>query len=267
MNINYKIKALLPYLYIFLFAYIINAVLFGYLPQNGEELNTKTDKQITYNRYNTFFNKTKEIKKETIQEKEYFPIDKIRVKAIFIENENENFGLVILEDKNTNKSSLLSVGQTFKSFTLVKLFKNYVLLKKDEKKYKVILLKPSSNIEYSILKAKKETLLVKETAVKISRTYLNTYVKNLSKVWNNISIEEVKINNKIQGFKINKITKKSFFTKLGLKKGDIIKRVNNKNVDSYEYVFSLYKNINKIEYFLIEVLRDNKTVELNYEIN
>lgn len=265
MNINYKIKALLPYLYIFLFAYIINTVLFVYLPKNGEELNTKTDKQITYYRYNTFFNKTKEIKKETIQEKEYFPIEKIRVKAIFIEN--ENLGLVILEDKNTNKSSLLSVGQKFKSFTLVKLFKSYIVLKKDEKKYKVILQKSSSNIEYSILKAKKENLLVSERAVKISRTYLNTYVKNLSKVWNNISIEEVKINNKIQGFKINNITKKSFFTKLGLKKGDIIKRVNNKNIDSYDYVFSLYKNINNIEYFLIEVLRDNKTVELNYEIN
>jgi len=267
MNINYKIKSLLPYLYIFLLAYTLNAILFTFLPKSGVKLALKANNQITYSRYNLFFNKNKEIKKVAIPEKEYFSIEQIRVKAIFIENENENSGLVILEDKNTNKSSLLSVGQKFKSYTLETLFNNYIVLEKDAKKYKVILLKPSSKLEYSILKDKKENLIQSESGIKISRAYLNTYVKDLSKVWNNISIKEIKVKNKVQGFKINNISQNSIFEKLGLKKGDIITRVNNKNVDSYDYVFSLYENINKIEYFLIEVLRNNQTLELNYEIN
>lgn len=265
MNINYKLKLLLPYLYIFLFAYGVNAVLFSYLPKNSIQNKIESKNQINYSTYNTFFNKAPLIKEEESMKKEYFTVDKIRVKAIYAQKNNE--GLAILEDKNTKKSSIITVGQNFKTYTLKKLFNTYIILEKDEKEYKVVLLKLSSNVEYSINKEKKEELKISQTGISISRVYLNTYMNNLSKVWNNISIKEIKIKNKIKGFQIINITQNSMFDKLGLKKGDVIKRVNKKNIDSSAYAFELYKNINEMEHFSVEVLRNNKMVELNYEIN
>jgi len=71
---------------------------------------------------------------------------------------------------------------------------------------------------------------------------------------------------KIDGFKINRIANKSIFKELGLRKGDIIKGVNNIILKSYADAFKLYKNINKIDNLNFTILRDNQIMEMEYDI-
>lgn len=107
----------------------------------------------------------------------------------------------------------------------------------------------------------------KENGAVVKREYLNSYISNVEKIWSNISIQELKNGDKIEGFKIENINKDSVFEKLGLKKGDVIKSVNNNVLSSYAEAFKVYNNIENTKYLNIEILRNNEVVELNYEID
>ena len=72
---------------------------------------------------------------------------------------------------------------------------------------------------------------------------------------------------KITGFRINSVTKNSVFDKLGLKQGDIIKSVNNIAMSNYQDAFNMYNKINTIKYFNMKIIRNNKEMELDYEID
>ena len=110
-------------------------------------------------------------------------------------------------------------------------------------------------------------IIVSEDKISVSREYLNLYISNSDKIWREILIKETKDSKgKINGFKVKGLSKKSVFKKLGLKKGDIIKIVNNIELKSYDDAFGIYKKIDKIQDLNIEILRGNTEMELYYEI-
>ena len=88
-----------------------------------------------------------------------------------------------------------------------------------------------------------------------------------SKQAGNTFTQEIQNENKIEGFKIERINKDSAFAKLGLKEGDIIKSVNNSVLESYADAFKVYNNMENTKYLNMEILRNNEIVELNYEID
>ena len=110
-------------------------------------------------------------------------------------------------------------------------------------------------------------IIIKNNGATVSRDYLNSYIKDIDKVWKNIEISELKNGDNLDGFKINNINKDSVFAKIGLKEGDIIKMVNNSVLSSYADALKVYGNMENTRYINMQVLRNNEVVELNYEIN
>ncbi len=101
----------------------------------------------------------------------------------------------------------------------------------------------------------------------ISRKDIERYTKAPESIWKDISIKELKDKNKIIGFKVTGINPNSKFAYLGLKKGDIIIKVNNVALTSYKVAIDIYKNIDKLESVQIVVIREKQEKELVYEIN
>ena len=66
---------------------------------------------------------------------------------------------------------------------------------------------------------------------------------------------------------MTRIDPNSQLATLGLKKGDIIIKVNNKVLKTYNDVFGIYNNIDKLDAINLVVQRNNQEVELTYEIN
>ena len=153
---------------------------------------------------------------------------------------------------------------------LTKLYKHYVLFEKAAKEYRLDIKLDNKNINYEVEQTVdniKENLVISNDSVTVKRDYLNSYINDIEKVWNNISINEVKKNGVLEGFKISSVAKESVFAKLGLKKGDIIKSINNNVLTSYADAFKVYNNINNTQYLNLEILRNNEIMELNYEID
>ncbi|XPV67452.1 MAG: hypothetical protein ACNI25_09000 [Halarcobacter sp.] len=262
-------KKLIIYIYIILFAYILNTVLFIFLPKSGVEFVDEDNVSINYKKYSGFYSlsnnsdvaKPKEIKTVAT-------LSKYQLKAVY--STSTNGGWAIIEDKSSHKSIILAQYEKFNAYTLTKLFKTYIVFEKNLKEFKLEL-PTDEDVKYELTNNlsnnTKEKISFSNGKIKVKRDYLNSYVNDIDKVWNNIAITDVRVGNKIEGFKVDRVNLNSVFGKLGLVKGDVIKSINGTKMNSYADAFKVYNQINNIDYLSIEVLRNNEIVELNYEID
>lgn len=291
MNINFSsiIKYLMPFFIILSMAYLLNSILYFMLPSKGIEFVEQQNIALDYRKFNVrqflYVKVIKVVKKppppvvikvvkkpppvviKVVKKPEYQLLVNIVLKAIYAIDETQ--GLIIIEDK-TKKTYMLSVGENFKEYELVRIYPNYVIFFKSNKEYK-LKLNNNKNLKFSITKKSKSqddvNIMVLEDKIVIQRTYLNSYINDFNKIWNDISIIEHKNKNgHIVGFKVTNLNTQSIFEKLGLRQGDIITSVNNIELKSYNSAFSLYKKINKMKDLTMQVLRNSREVELQYEI-
>ena len=59
----------------------------------------------------------------------------------------------------------------------------------------------------------------------------------------------------------------SDFSKLGLRRDDVIKSINGQEINSYNRAFETYKNIQNVENLTMVIKRGKEEMELEYEIN
>ena len=273
MNINFNIllQKILPFAFVILVAYIMTSLFSLFLPKSGIDFTEDSSSSLVYERYNGFYSKVSAINTpkidKKIERKSIETLSKYQLKAVY--STTSNGGWAIIEEKSSNKSTILEQFQKFNGYTLTKLFRNFVIFEKDLKEFKIEL-PNEKEINYEVEKQTvlgNENIIVNEDSVRIKRNYLNAYVNDIEKVWKNIAIEDIRKNGKIEGFKIEKVNTNSIFGKLGLVQNDVIKTINGKKITSYSDAFKIYNEINKLEYLTIEVLRNNEIVELNYEID
>jgi len=279
LNTNSNIiKNIAIFISLVVIAYIINLVLYFYLPKQKPIMEQSSSSVLEYVRYN-FDNSLKEkvapqkVQKEVVKKKqEYQLLSNITLVAI-IDLGNGN-GVITLVQKGLSDTIILGIDEEFKGYKLKEVYKDFVIFVKNDKQYRLTLNlddTPKFTVdeekkEKEVLEKVDENIQVNDNSINVKREYLNSYIQNFDKIWKDIAISENKVGRSIDGFKINGIKKGSAFEKLGLKKGDIIKKVNNIELKSYNDAFKLYNKIDKTEALLITILRDNKEMEINYEI-
>lgn len=283
MNINLSsiVKTFIPFFVIALVAYIIGSLLYFKLPKSNDlELKSKDDYRLEYKKYKIRSSmeekvvKKAPVKKKPPKKKEYQLISNIILKAIYASPNNK--GWIIISEKSSSATHILTIGDEFKKFKLKSVFKTYVIFTKNGKEYKLSMgdekQKPKYTIKKEEVKVKKEEKKIpleieeKNGDFEIKRALVNDYIKNPMKIWKNIKIKERLVDGKIDGFRVMDLTNKSIFKKLGLRRGDIIKKVNNIVLGSYADAFKLYKKIDKIENLNFVIIRDGQEMEIDYEI-
>jgi len=269
-SFNTFIEKMMPYAYVILVAYIFSTIVFLFLPKFGINHKRGVNTTLGYQKYDVFhslnnFKKTETRKKVAVKKVEN--LSKYTLKAIY--STVLNGGWIIVEKKADRKSIILEKGQRMGDYTLMKLYKTYVIFEKNSKEYKLELTK-EKELSYNILKEtnlNNQEIIVRGDDTLIKRNYLNSYVNNMEKVWKDISIKEIMKNGEIDGFEVTRINNNSVFQKLGLKPKDIIKSVNGEELKSYADAFKIYNRIDDLDFMVIQILRNNRIMELNYEIN
>jgi len=197
---------------------------------------------------------------------------------------SEDSTVITVEYKR--KSKVLSRGEKINGFTLEGAGSNFATFSKNAKTYRVDLIKskkstgsrssikaasrpsPSSSKESSKEPAKVEGEVTDAGDHKIiDKSLIEHYAKNMDDIYKNIGISEVKEDGKIKGFRITFVRRGSPFSKLGLKRGDVIKSINGQEITSYNPAFETYKNIQDVENLTMVIKRGKEEMELEYEIN
>ncbi len=270
-NFNKLIQKSLIYIFLILSAYILCTILFFFLPKEGIDNRVNVSTNLKYTKYDGFYS-TAPVFRNTVVikkvKKDIKTLSKYTLKAIY--STTSNGGWLNMENNSNRQSYILSQGENIEDYTLTKLYRNYVIFEKNKKEYILEIKQSKQKVNYNmseVINDIKQNIVVSNDNVKITRSYLNSYVNDIDKVWKDINIQEIRENGKIDGFKVFRVSKKSVFSKLGLRKGDIIKSINNNTLTSYAEAFKVYNNMSDTKYLNLEILRNNEIMELNYEID
>jgi general secretion pathway protein C len=220
--------------------------------------------------YHVSFIKGHNSKKPTIK-KPIANIKDIKLVAIY-----SDFGNVVATIVYQHKTKVIAKGDVINGFKLIDGTNNYAIFSKNNKVYKVDLQTKPLDIKNRITVVKNnvnnyvnnsDDSIVDAGDYKIiDRGLFEHFATNMDDIYKNIGIKESNKDNK-KVFQISFIKRGSPFAKLGLKRGDIIKSINGQEIDSYMAAFSAYKNIKDAEGLNMVIIRNNKQMELNYEIN
>ena len=193
---------------------------------------------------------------------------------------SEDSTVITVEYKR--KSKVLARGDKINGFTLEGAGNNFATFSKNAKTYRVDLIKSKKSTgSTSSIKAvsrtspssSKEPAKVEGEVTDagdhkiIDKSLIEHYAKNMDDIYKNIGISEVKEDGKIKGFRITFVRRGSPFSKLGLKRGDVIKSINGQEITSYNAAFETYKNIQNVENLTMVIKRGKEEMELEYEIN
>jgi general secretion pathway protein C len=180
---------------------------------------------------------------------------------------NKDKGFVIIAMRSApKKTSIVSVGEVFKGYTLKEITLTGSIFEKNGKDYVLYLKKPDNKTGQYIQNVGR-TERASDAPIDVTRSDISHYIKNPKEIWNEISIVEIKDGKKIKGFKVTKLKEMSKLASLGLKVGDLIIKANNVKFVSYADVLNIYKHIDKLDALQLVVIRNNQEVELVYEIN
>jgi general secretion pathway protein C len=199
------------------------------------------------------------------------PPKKVEKKAVYQLSEMKLIGLyrsnelsfVTIDDHG--KSVILQTGEQYKGYRLVMVKTDEAIFEKAGHRYRLALEKPKQP-DGKAIRYQEQTLYQEDGAVFIKKREVNQYAKNLRRVWQNIGIQEVIRNHRLQGFKVTWVKRGSIFEKLGLRKGDLIIGANNRRFQAYSDVYDIYKNINRIDSLKLTIIRNNEEKELEYEL-
>lgn len=291
MNLSYSMKLILPFIGVVLAALLIDFIIYLNLPKDIIKVKyiEKPVKLDKIDSNTTIVEKKvikKVIKKNVKEKKKQFDISKdISLKVIFVDGTDS---WVVVSQKNSEKTTSVNIGDIFNNYKLESVFDEFAVFLRDGVKYKIYLINNKTKFEIldsvqdnrnlDNIKSNEMDTKVKfskyiesniddtKEVVKVNKVLINSYKKDFTKIWDEINIKEIKESGKINGFKINNILSQSVFNKLGLKKNDIIKSVNGIKIKSYMDAFKIYNNIDTIKTINIGIIRDNKNMELKYEV-
>jgi general secretion pathway protein C len=221
--------------------------------------------------YRVKFLKQEQKTSKPVIKKHIANIKDIQLVAIYSDLDN-----VVVTVIYKNKTKVLAKGDKINGFKLISGTKDDALFEKNSKQYKIELIKTKSNNKSSIkvissnMKQSKdfdkEGIVDKGDHKLIDRKIFEHFANNMDDIYKNIGIKEIKKKNKKE-FQISFVKRGSPFAKLGIKRGDIIKSINGQAIDSYGAAFKAYGGIKGADMLTVIVIRNNKELELEYEIN
>ncbi|MDD2451643.1 MAG: PDZ domain-containing protein [Sulfurovum sp.] len=195
--------------------------------------------------------------------------------------------ITVVTVRHKGKTKVLSKGEMINGFVLEGAGSDFATFSKEEKLYTVTLIKPKKssrgtgsiktvNGPDSISQEKSSTDQAKMPSGEIvdagdrkivDRSLLTHYTTNMDDIFKDIGIQDMKEGDRVTGFRVKFVRRGSHFAKLGLQRGDIIKSVNGQEINSYNAAFGIFKEVQNMSNMTLVIIRDNKEMELEYEVN
>ena len=180
-----------------------------------------------------------------------------------------------------NKTKVLSRGEEINGFILEGAGSNFATFSKHSKTYQLSLIKSkkgakdvsrtksvpaSRGTQSSSSKAEGDIVDAGDHRI-VDKSLVEHYAKNIEEITKDIGIVDQKEGKNLKGFRVTFVRKNSHFSKLGLRRGDVIKSINGQEITSYNDAMNVYKNIDKMDGLSLTIKRGKEEMELEYEIN
>ncbi len=100
-----------------------------------------------------------------------------------------------------------------------------------------------------------------DETISISRTELDAALGDFVKIGREVEMAVV-----TDGIELRRVAKESFFHRMGMRSGDLIKKVDGKVIKNLDDAAGVYARLGKARTFTIELVRGGATITLRYQI-
>lgn len=165
---------------------------------------------------------------------------------------------VILE-KGKREQNLYHPGETVQGAILRKVLRNKVILEVNGKNeiLEMEMAKNDTKGSGRISSARGENITV-------AHDDLQNSLKNINSLLTQVRIRPLIKNGKPDGLVLSRIKRNSIFAKLGLKNGDVVKRIDNRVIRTPDDAFTFYNRLKSGSEISLEIGRGSETKVFNY---
>ena len=154
------------------------------------------------------------------------------------------------------------LGDIIKGFKITTISQNSAILTKNDQEVVLYL-----NTGGAPLQSEEFVKQVNETSWMVSSDKLTAMVSDINQYAGQIIAFQHRENGKPAGFRIRHLKQGNDFEKMGIKNGDIIRKVNNLEVNDISDVLKVAYQLSNDTTFNVEVERNNQPTILNYQLD
>ncbi len=246
------------------------------LPKEGISINKSKIGETLYYRYNLASEDQLEEIKPIAQKKHKKSIAMRNMVLTAIYSQEERSVIVV---KKGPKSYVLATGDNIDGFVLQYATAKSAYFKKSKKTYSLKMTnkksKQSSSVDNLVQAPKssktkenvgKNTISTTGDTREIPKSMIEKYSSDFRSIIRDIGLRPYRQDGQISGYKVRFIRHGSPMSKLGLKKGDIIKAINGEEIIDPSVPMSFIKKASKLESLTITIQRQNQDKDLEYEV-
>lgn len=186
-------------------------------------------------------------------------LGKISLQACYSES-NKKF----IVFKEGRKSIFLDLNQVYKNAKLVEIGLDYAIFLKNGKRVKLVL---ENTKTVSQNKTVSQLPSQAEGYIGVKRAGFKKYTQNIRHALRDIRIQEMKKNKKFAGLRLSYIRRGSFFDRMKLKVGDVIKSIDGNELNSIMDLLPYYNRLDDTTTLRVGFERNGVMKEIIYEIN
>jgi general secretion pathway protein C len=199
----------------------------------------------------------------------------VRLRGTAVRDKGESFA--VIEDRNTRKEDLYRIGDIILGEAkVVQIFESRVILLRDGEKETLELFvekEPPKRRRSEVVSSQSPPPVLGKGIRRlganrwsVSREEVESAKANLSQLMTQVRIVPNFAEGKPDGFRLLSIKRGSLFDRLGLRNGDVIRRINGVFLDNPQKVFELYEELESGQSISVDILRGKREQTFNYEL-
>lgn len=191
--------------------------------------------------------------------------------------ENSKYSVALIRDRTNNTTKYYSTGDDLLGASLMKIERFRIIIQREGRLETLELQAAKSNVPTRSSRPGPGLAPARPTNVSfeeigpgrflIPENTVNDLMGNLPQIMRDArAVPNIGPDNRIDGFKMLEIKPNSIFEKLGLQNGDIVRRVNDEDLNSVEKGMSLFTALRNEKTISIDIDRSGSRLNYTYEI-
>ena len=202
---------------------------------------------------------SEDVNEEEIEELE---LTSLKIALLGTVTGSEQNAFAVIEETDKRKQGLYKIGDSVQNATVKKILREKVVLRvgtKDE-----ILTMEESAASRRDKRRRPSKSTERGTTITVSRKDIQNSLKDINNLMSQVRIRPHFKDGKSDGLSVSRIKGGSIFSKLGLRNGDIVQKINGEPINSPDEVLVLYEKLKSGSRVSLEVTRKGKPKTMNY---
>ncbi len=202
---------------------------------------------------------SEDVNEEEIEELE---LTSLKIALLGTVTGNEQNAFAVIEETGKRKQGLYKIGDSVQNATVKKILREKVVLTVGTKDEILTMEESAASRRDKGRGPSKST--ARGSTITINRKDIQNSLKDINKLMSEVRIRPHFKDGQSDGLSVSRIKGGSIFSKLGLRNGDIVQKINGEPINSPDEVLALYEKLKSGSRVSFEVTRKGEPKTMNY---